>query len=172
MPARPFLARRCLGEKARAQTHRRREVLDRHLGQRGGVSGTKGGSGSEVQLQEPWPSLRVNGGQLDSQGLKGRSEGAHKGIESAQLPQAVAEPAGEGLGIRIPQPQLVLDRGDGLVAELCQPGEHAAQDLTRRELARAAVRPAWGGEADLPARPPSQLVKGGWFRANEEVAGA
>src|SRR3979409_1428532 len=47
-----------------------------------------------------------------------------------------------------------------------------AQHLTRRQLARAAVGPAWGGEADLPARPPGQVMQRVRVGPHDQVARA
>src|SRR5260221_3635422 len=114
----------------------------------------------------------MHGGQLHAQGFEGWPESAEKSVESAKLAEAVAKPARERLRLAIPKPQLVLDRRDGLIAELGQRGQHPAKDLARGELALPSVGPARSGEADLPARPPGQLVKGARVRPDDKVARA
>src|SRR5260221_1246154 len=114
----------------------------------------------------------MHGGQLHAQGFEGWPESAEKSVESAKLAEAVAKPARERLRLAIPKPQLVLDRRDGLIAELGQRGQHPAKDLARGELALPSVGPARSGEADLPTSPPGQLVEGARARPDDKVSPA
>src|ERR1700737_2811515 len=93
-------------------------------------------------------------------------------IESTQLAKAVAEPARERPGFGLPQTQLVFDRGDSLKPKLRQAGKNSSQHLARGKLALRAVRPARRREANLPARPPRQLVKRAHLRPHQQVAGS
>ena len=124
-----LLARVRLGEEAGAEAHRGREVFDGHLRQGGVVGRAQRRARSEVQLEQPRPSFGVDRVELDAQRLERRRERAHKRLETPDLGQAVAQPARKRFVVRIPEPDLVLDRGNGLVAQLGQATQDAAQDL-------------------------------------------
>ena len=171
VPAGTLLARGGLGQEARLQAHRGGDVLDRHLGEHGVVRRAQRGTSPKIQLEKAGARFRMDGGKVNTKSIQRRGESAEKFAEPAQLAQAVAEAAGKRLALGVPEPHLVLDGGDGLVAHPGQGAQDPAKDLTRIELARGAVRPARRCEADLPARPPGQVVKGADIGSHQQIAG-
>ncbi len=129
MPAGAFFARCRLGEEARAQAHRGRDIFDRQLGERRVIGGAKGGPSPEVDFEQTGAGFRMHRGQLDAQSFEGGHQSAEESVESAKLAQAVAQPARERLRLAIPKPQLILDRRDRLIAELGKTGQNPAKDL-------------------------------------------
>src|SRR4029077_20353870 len=110
--------------------------------------------------------------QLDPKRLERVGEGADETFKTTELRQAVAQTRRQRPGLGVENAHLVLDRRERFVAQLGQIVEDAPQDFPRRQLTTAAVGPAWCGEADLPARPPRQVVQGGWIGMDEQVARA
>src|SRR5438132_11410675 len=157
--ARALFAGDGLGEEARAETERCRDLLDGELEQRGIVRRLQTGTRRNVELEQPGARLRVDGAELDPQSLERRPETRDEVVEAQDLADAVADPARERLTGRVAQPDLVLERGQRVVAELGQCAERASQDFAGCGLTRTAVRPERRCETDAPAEPPGQLAK-------------
>ena len=77
-----------------------------------------------------------------------------------------------GLPSLIPDPDLVLDRRHHLVAEIGDVVHDRPEHLAGGELARGAVRPARGGQAHAPARPPGKVADRVGIGVHDQVGGA
>jgi hypothetical protein len=71
----------------------------------------------------------VDGAELDAERLERRREPRHELVEAEDLADAVADPARDGLARGVADPDLVLECGERVVAELCQCREGGPQHL-------------------------------------------
>ena len=113
----------------------------------------------------------MHGGELDPETVQGGHELVEEAFVPPDLVHAVADPRRRRPTVLVPDPDLVLDRGHDVVPGAADIGENASVDLARRELARRAVGPARGSEADLPPGTPRELADRPGVRGHDEVGG-
>ena len=128
--------------------------------------------GSRFSSSRPGPGLRVHRGQLDPEPLERRDELVEEPLVPADLVQAVADPARQRLALRVPDPDLVLERRHHLVAEVRRRRRGRGGRPRARRTRRRAVGPARRREADAPARPPAQVAQRVGVGAHDQVGGA
>ena len=83
--ARALFAGDGLGEEARAETERCRDLLDGELEQRGIVRRLQTGTRRNVELEQPGARLRVDGAELDPEPLERRPETRDEVVEAQDL---------------------------------------------------------------------------------------
>src|SRR5581483_12070358 len=99
------------------QAQRGSDLLHRQLDERGIVGGLKPPAGGDVQLEQPGPALRVHRRELDAEAVERRLEPPEQVFEPEDLADAVAGAAREGTSVRVPDPDLVLEGREDVVAE-------------------------------------------------------
>ena len=161
-----------LGEKARPHAHRPGELFDRELRVGGVVGRFEGGSGCEVELDQPWRRLGMHRRELDAQVVERRAQRADKRIERGHLARAVADPTRDQAIVFVAQAHLVFDRRHRVISDVLHLRQHAAQDFAGCELAASAVRPARGAEADPPAWSPAQVMQRRRVWVHHKVGGS
>jgi hypothetical protein len=150
-----LLLRVRLGEEARLQAERPRDLLDRRLDERGVVGGLHAATRAEVDLEQAGAGLGVHGGQLDVEGVQRALQLGGDLLERPDLTEAVADALAQRLVVLgAPQAHLVLERGHRLEPEIGELVERVAQDVPRGEIARCPVAPLRRGDAQLPPRAP------------------
>src|SRR5713101_986080 len=169
MPARTLLPGHSFGKEGCPQAHRRREFLHRKLRVGGVVGGPQRWTRSDVELQQPRRSLGVYRDELDAQVVQGWPQRSHKAFEPAYLAEAVAVATRNEAIVSVPNAHLVLHGGQNVVADFGHQAECSTEDLTGGKLARFAVRPERCADADPPAAPPGQVMKGLRVRVNKQV---
>ena len=107
--------------------------------------------------------------EVHAETLQSRYQHLQKAIETADLPQAVADTRRQGLVLLVADSDLVLEACHHLVAETGQLREDIAQRLAGGERASGPVRPTRVGQAYTPTRAPGQRAEGVGVRLQQEV---
>src|SRR5581483_10431443 len=155
-------------EEARAQAQARRHLLGRELHHGGVVGGGEAAPVPEVELEQSRPGLGVHGGQRHAQTLERANQLVEEPIEPPDLVQAVADATRQRGALLVPDPDLVLDGGHHLVAEIGDVLKDRTEHLSGRERP-APVGPARGGQAHAPAGSPGHLAERVGLRLHDEV---
>jgi hypothetical protein len=112
------------------------QPLDPELQEGGVIGGREPSPRAEVELQQARARLGMDGRELDPEPVHGANELVEEAIVAADLVQAVADTGRRRVSLGIPDPDLILDRGHHLVAQIFRVGEDPPEDLARCEVAR------------------------------------
>src|SRR5439155_10611276 len=149
-----------LREEAGPQPHRCGHALDPELQEDGIVGRGESPPCAEVELDQARTRFGVHSGELDPKPLQSADQLVEEAVIAPDLAEAVADAARRGLLLGIPDPDLVLDRGQHLVAELLDTGEDPPENFSCCEVARRSIGPAGCRQTDPPPRSPRQLPEG------------
>src|SRR5581483_5817509 len=115
--ARALLARRRLGQEAGPQSHGRRDLLDRELGVYGVIGSAHAAARGDIELEQSWTGLGVDGRKLDPQRFEGGHQCGDEPLKAGDLADAVAEPARQWPALVVTDANLVLERRPRLITQ-------------------------------------------------------